>query len=147
MSQNNPEGVELAKELQELMRQLKEAVRVAREHPQTREFEHQIAKAVADLTAQIDRSIKKAQEDERLQKIGAQVKETAESFKASRAREEIEQGLARGVHGLNDQIRRAVQEAEKSPRETKSPEAESAPVEGEFRVIEPKPPEAGTPQG
>lgn len=109
----------LAQELRELGRQLQEAIRVAREHPQTKEFERQISKAVSDLSAQIDRAVQSATEDEHVKKAGEQVKQAAQSFKGSGATEDIERGLARGVRVLNEQLRRAIEEAEKATRESK----------------------------
>ena len=112
-----PQEVDLAQELRELGEQLKKAIRVARDHPQTKEFERQISQAVADLSVQIDRAVKSAQEDERVKKAGEQVKQAAQSVKESGAPEDIARGLAKGVQALNEQIRRAIEEAEKATRE------------------------------
>lgn len=115
MSDQTPEEIQLAQELRELGRQLKEAVRVAREHPQTREFERQVSQAVNDLGSEIDRAIKTAREDERVKNAQAQLRQTAQTFKEGKAQQQVEHGLAQGVRALNEQLRHAIQKAEATP--------------------------------
>jgi uncharacterized phage infection (PIP) family protein YhgE len=119
VSEQPPQEVDLAQELRELGEELKRAIRVARDHPQTKEFERQISQAVADLSAQIDHAVKSAKEDERIKKASEQVKQAAQSIKEGNAPDDISRGLAKGVHALNEQIRRAIEEAEKTTRENK----------------------------
>ncbi len=114
MDEQKPQPSDLGEELRELGRQLLEALRVAREHPQTREFEHQVSKAVADLGTELDRALKQAQNNEHIHKVGDQVKQTAQAIKASGAKEDVERGLAAGLRALNEQIAKAIAEAEKS---------------------------------
>ncbi len=133
MDEQKPEELSLAQELRELGRQIKEAVRVAREHPQTKEFERQVAQAVNQLSVDIDRAIRSAQRDEKVQKAGTQVKQAAQTFTASGAGQDIERGLAKGTRALNEQIRRAIAEAEKPAR---------APDLGEKPADQPPPPDA-----
>jgi hypothetical protein len=120
MSEQLPEGIDLAQELRELGRQLKEAIRVAREHPQTKEFERQVSQAVGELSAHIDRAVKTAKEDEHIRKAAEttedQVRRAAQTLKESGAKEDIARGLAKGLQALNEQIRRAIAEAEKTSR-------------------------------
>ncbi len=125
------EEFSLAQELRELGRQLMEAVRVAREHPQTKEFERQVTQAVNDLGVDIDRALHAAQRDEHVQKVGGQVRQAAQSFKESGAGQDIERGLAKGMRALNEQIRRAITEAEKQP---------PAPDQGEKPASQTPPP-------
>ncbi len=127
MDEHKPEEPSLAQELRELGRQLKEAIRVAREHPQTKEFERQVSQAVNDLSADIDRAVHSAQRDDHVQKVGGQVKQAAQSFKESGAGQDIERGLAKGMRALNEQIRRAITEAEKQPRATAVEEKPAEP--------------------
>ena len=117
MSEQPPQEVDLVRELRELGEQLKKAIQVARDHPQTKEFERQISQAVTDLGAHIDRALKSAASDERVKKAGEQVKQAAQSVKESGAPDDISRGLAKGVQALNEQIRRAIEEAEKATRE------------------------------
>jgi ABC-type amino acid transport substrate-binding protein len=119
MSEQPQPKVDLAQELRELGEQLKKAIRVARDHPQTKEFERQISQGVADLGAQIDRAIQNAKEDEHLKKASEQVQQAAQSVKESGAPDDLARGLAKGVHALNEQIRRAIEDAEKAARENK----------------------------
>ncbi len=116
MDEEKREQFDLAQELREFGRQLQEALRVAREHPQTREIEHQVSKAVADLGTELDRALKQAQTNEHIAKVGEQVKQTAQAIKASGAKEDVERGLAAGLRALNEQIARAIAEAEKSSK-------------------------------
>ena len=116
MSEPQPQEVDLAQELRELGEQLKKMIRVARDHPQMKEFERQISQAVADLSTQIDHAVTGAKEDERVKKAGEQVKQAAQSVKESGAPDDIARGLAKGVQALNEQIRRAIDEAEKVSR-------------------------------
>ncbi len=117
MSEQPPEELDLVRELHELGRQLKEAIRVAREHPQTKEFERQVAQAVNELSAQIDHAVKTAREHDQVRKAtdvaGEQVKQAAQTFKESGAKEDIERGIAKGLRALNEQISRAISDADK----------------------------------
>ena len=117
MSEQRPEELDLVRELHELGRQLKEAIRVAREHPPTKEFERQVSQAVNELSAHIDHAVKTAQENDRIRQAAdtaaQQVKQSAQAFKESGAKEDIERGLAKGLQALNDQIRRAIAEVDK----------------------------------
>lgn len=113
MSEPKRDEMELAQELRELGKQLQQMVRVAREHPQTREFEHRVAQAVGELSQQIDRAMRTAREDERLKQAGSQVKQTADALRESRAAEDIQRGLAKGLRVLNEQIARAIADADK----------------------------------
>lgn len=117
MDEERKTEVDLAQELRELGRQLKEAVRVAREHPQTKEFERQVSQAVTELGTQIDRALQSARDEEHLKRAGAQVKQTADALKESGFKEDLQRGLAKGVRVLNQQIARAVTEAEKGPHD------------------------------
>ena len=116
MSTQPPQETDLAQELRELGEQIKKAFSVAREHPQTKEFERQITQAVSDIEAEIQRAAKSVQEHEPVRKAGEQVKQTAQSFRESGATEDILRGIAKGVRALNEQIRRAIEEAEKTSR-------------------------------
>ncbi len=116
MDEEKREPFDLGQELRELGRQLQEALRVAREHPHTKEFEQQVSKAVKDLGVELDRALKSAQTNDQVHKVGEQVKQTAQAIQASGAKEDIERGLAAGLRALNEQIARAIAEAEKSSK-------------------------------
>lgn len=107
---------DLGEELRELGEQLKRMLRVAREHPKTKEMEQDIVQAINNLEAEIQRTFKAAQENESLKKAGDQVKQTAQSVKASGAVDDVARGIAKGVRALNEQIRKAIEEAEKTNR-------------------------------
>ncbi len=126
MDEQKPEESSLVQELRELGRQIKEAVRVAREHPQTKEFQRQVNQAVNQMSVDIDRAFHSAQRDEHVQKAGAQAKQAAQSFRESGTGQDIERGLAKGMRALNEQIRRAIVEAEKQPR---APGTEDKPAD------------------
>ncbi len=113
MSTQPPPEYDLAQELRELGEQLKRAFQVAREHPQTKEFERQVTQAVKDLSAEIDRAVKTAREDERVQQAETHARAAVQSVKEGSAKEDIEHGFAKGVRALNEQIRKAIEEAEK----------------------------------
>ncbi len=129
MSEPKRDEMELAQELRELGRQLQQMVRVAREHPQTREVEHRVAQAVGELSQQIDRALHTAREDERIKQAGSQVKQTTDAFKESHAAEDIQRGLAKGLRVLNEQIARAIAEAEKPSSTPPSAPPPPPPVE------------------
>lgn len=116
MSTPEPQEFDLAQELRELGEQIKRAFQVAREHPKTKEMEQDIVQAIRNLETEIQRVVKTAQENESLKRAGEQVKETAQSVKASGAPDDIARGIAKGVRALNEQIRKAIEEAEKSSR-------------------------------
>jgi ABC-type branched-subunit amino acid transport system substrate-binding protein len=120
MTEQQPQEFDLAQELRELGEQLKRAIQVARDHPQTKEFERQVTQAVNDLGAEIDRALKSAREDKRVKKAETHVKEAVQSIQEGGAKEDIERGLAKGVRALNEQIRKAIEEAEKASREQKT---------------------------
>lgn len=107
---------DLAQELRELGEQLKRAFQVAREHPQTKEFERQITQAVKDLSAEIERAVKTTRDDERVKQAETHVREAVQSVKEGGAKEDIERGFAKGVRALNEQIRKAIEDAEQAAR-------------------------------
>ncbi len=107
---------DLAQELRELGEQIKRAFQVARDHPKTKEMEQEIVQAIHNLETEIQRAVKSAQENESLKKAGEQVKQAAQSVKDTSAPDDIARGIAKGVHALNDQIRKAIEDAEKSSR-------------------------------
>ena len=110
MSAPEPQRVELAQELHELGEQIKKALLVARDHPKTKEVENQVTQALRDLSAEIERALK----SEPVKQASDQVKQTAQTVKQSGAVEDIASGIAKGVRALNDQIRKAIEEAEKT---------------------------------
>jgi hypothetical protein len=116
MSAQSPQEYDLAQELRELGEQLKRAFEVAREHPQTKEFERQVTQAVKDLGAEIDRALKTTREDERVKQAETHVREAVQSVKEGGAKEDIARGFAKGVRALNEQIRKAIEDAEKASR-------------------------------
>lgn len=116
MSTPEPQEFDLAQEWRELGEQIKRAFQVAREHPKTKAMEQDIVQAIRNLETEIQRVVKTAQENESLKRAGEQVKETAQSVKASGAPDDIARGIAKGVRVLNEQIRQAIEEAEKSSR-------------------------------
>jgi ABC-type branched-subunit amino acid transport system substrate-binding protein len=113
MSEQQPNPVDLGQELRDLGEQIQRAINVARNHPQTKEFERTITQAINDLGSQINHAMKSAREDERIKQAEAQVKQAAQSIKEGGAKDDIERGLAKGVRALNEQIRKAIEEAEK----------------------------------
>src|SRR5574340_558951 len=112
MDEQKSDELNLAQELRELGRQIQQAIRVAREHPQTKEFERQVTQAVNQLGADIDRALRSAQRDEKVQKASDQVRQAAQSIATSSAGQDIERGLAKGMRALNEQMRRAISDAE-----------------------------------
>jgi len=116
MSTSEPQEFDLAHELRELGEQVKRALQVAREHPKTKEMEQDIVQAIRNLETEIQRVVKTAQENESLKKAGEQVKQAAQSVQGSGAPDDIARGIAKGVRVLNEQIRKAIEEAEKSSR-------------------------------
>ena len=117
MSTPPSQEYDLAQELRELGEQLKRAFQVAREHPQTKEFERQVMQAVKDLSTEIDRAIKATRDDERIKKAETHVREAVQSVKDGGAKEDIERGFAKGVRALNEQIRKAIEDVEKGARQ------------------------------
>ena len=116
MSTQPPQEFDLETELHELGEQIKRAFQVAREHPKTRDLEHQVAQAVADMQVEVKRAVDSARANEQLKKTGEQVKQAAQSLKESGAPDDIARGIAKGVRALNDQIRKAIEDAEESSR-------------------------------
>ncbi len=122
MSTQQPEETDLAQELRELGQQLKRAIGVAAQYRKTKEFEQKIAQAAQELTAQIDRVVKAAKDRatvDPIKRAGERVKETAQAFKESGVKEDFERGLAKSVRLLNEQIRRAIEEAERAEHANK----------------------------
>ncbi len=117
MSEEKPQEFDLAKELNQLGEQLKTLVQVARDHPQTQEFQRQVKQAVHDLGESIDHAITTAKQDERVKQAEEHVKQAAQSIKEGGAKEDIERGLAKGVRALNEQIQRVIADAQKPPEQ------------------------------
>lgn len=116
MSAQPPSESDLTQELRELGEQIKRAFVVAREHPKTKEFEQQVVKAINDLEVELQRAAKSAGENASVKQAGDQVKHVAQSVKESGAAEDVLRGIAKGMRALNEQIRKAIEDTEKSSR-------------------------------
>jgi phage tail tape-measure protein len=118
MSEQQSQEIDLAQELRDLGERIKTLLQVARDHPRTKEFESQVSQAMKDLGENVDRAIKSAKDDAHVKNVGAQVKQAADSFKQSGAAEDLARGLAKGVRALNEQMQRAIDDANKpTPKE------------------------------
>ncbi|MCL4396274.1 MAG: hypothetical protein M1482_15990 [Chloroflexi bacterium] len=114
MSEPEPHEYDLIQELRDLGEQLKEIVRVAREHPHTKELERQISEAVHVMGDQFDQALNSAAHEDHVKRAGEQIKQVTQSIKESGAPDEISRGLAKGVRALNDEMRRAIRQADKT---------------------------------
>ncbi len=113
MSAQPPHEYDLSQELHDLGEQLKRALQAARDHPQTRELERQIAQAVKDLSTEIERGLRAAREDALVKQAESQMRQVVQSLQEGSAKEDIERGLAKGVRALNEQIRKIVENIER----------------------------------
>ncbi|MBI5304082.1 MAG: hypothetical protein HY868_18245 [Chloroflexi bacterium] len=113
MSEEKPPEFDLTQELQQLGERLKTLLRVARDHPQTQDFERQVKQAMRDLGDHVDRAMASAKQDERVKSAEEHIKQAAQSIKDGGAKEDIERGLAKGVRALNEQIQRVIEDAQK----------------------------------
>ena len=114
MSTNQPPEADISQELRELGELFKRAVRVAREHPNFKEFEQKISHAVTDLGARIDAAAQSAKEP--LHNIGTQFKQSAQAYKETGAPEDFARGIAKSVRLVNEQIRQAIEEMEQKSK-------------------------------
>lgn len=112
MNTTPPQDANIAQELRELGELFKRAVQAAREHPNVKDFDQKISQAMNDLGAQIDSAAQSAQEP--LKNVGAHVKQAAQAYKDTGAPEDFARGIAKSVRLLNEQIRKAIEELEKS---------------------------------
>ncbi len=114
MSQQQPSDADLSQELRELGELFKRAVRLAREHPQIKDFDQKISQAVSNLGARIDSAAQSAKEP--IKNVGAQVKQAAQAYKETGAPEDFARGIAKSVRLVNEQIRKAIDEMEKGTK-------------------------------
>ena len=115
MSAQQSQDAELSQELRELGELFKRAVRVARGHPNVKDFDQKITQAMSDLSARIDQVTKSATSP--LKNVGAQVKQAAQAYKETGAPDDFARGIAKSMRLLNEQIRKAIDEMEKdAPR-------------------------------
>ena len=118
---DNTNDLRLADELREMGQQLKELIKATSEHPKTKEIEEKITQAVRDMGEQIDRAVergKASEQGQRAQAAGEELGQTAQRWKEGGARDDLERGLAKSVHVLSEQIRRAVEALRKETPES-----------------------------
>lgn len=114
MSTSPSQDTDIAQELRELGELFKRAVRAAREHPNIKDFDQKISRAINDLGTQIDAAAHSAQGP--IKNVGSAVKQAAQTYKESGAPDDIARGVAKSVRLLNEQIRKAIEELEKSSK-------------------------------
>jgi hypothetical protein len=114
MSSTEPMGGEnktsesvLADEVREFGRQLSAVIRSVRESPRAREIEQQVTQAMRDVEKQVNEALGTAREKTQAQDIKETIKGTA-----TMAADEMQRGLAKGLHALNERMAKALHDAE-----------------------------------
>ncbi len=99
----------LSEEFREFGRQLTLLLKTMRESPQARQFESQMTQALRDMERQVNEALNTARQRTQTQDWKDTIKGAATT-----AADETQRGLARGLHVLNQQMAKTVQETEKN---------------------------------
>lgn len=104
-----PTDPKLSDELREFGKQFEALLRIARTSPRRKEIESQLTAAWRDVEKGINSTL------DALKEKSPELKETL-SGAAATAVEELQSGLARALHGLNQWLAKTIQEAEEARR-------------------------------
>lgn len=99
--------VSLEQELRELGKQIQALLFTVRSDPRTKEIEVQVTSAMRDAERQVAEALSTLRKEFEAGKVQEKVKGTAAG-----TAEQMETGLARGLHGINQRMAKFVQETE-----------------------------------
>lgn len=114
----------LAGELRELGKQIQAMLSTVRADPRAKEVELQVTNAMRDAEKQVAEALSTLRREMESGRVKDQLKGTAGT-----AAEQVETGLARGLHGMNERIAKFVQESEQTRKQREATRAQ-APASG-----------------
>lgn len=140
-----PQG-DLGSELRELGQQLEQAVRSALESDRAKQVQSDIASGMKEIGAQIQHAMKALQDNPKVQELVQKGEQAVGQAQQSKAVQDLQETLARGLAMLNEQLSGFVSRVrqEPGPGATTTPPAGSAtpaagdaPATGETTRLDP----------
>lgn len=95
---------DLGSELRELGQQIEQAIRGALASDRARQLQADVASGLKEIGAQVQHAVKAIQEDPRVQELADKGQQTVAKARESKAAQDLQDSLARGIAQLNDQL-------------------------------------------
>lgn len=146
---NQSQHGDLGSELRELGQQLEQAVRSALESDRARQVQADIASGMKEIGAQLQTAMKAIQDNPRVQHFVQRGEQAVDQAQHSKAAQDLQDSLARGIAMLNEQlsgfVTRLNQEGTTPPSSSATPssssgattDTSSSPATGETTRLDP----------
>lgn len=95
---------DLGAELRELGQQIEQAIRGALASDRARQLQNDVASGLKEIGTQVQHAVKAIQEDPRVQELADKGQQTVAKARESKAAQDLQESLARGIAQLNDQL-------------------------------------------
>jgi BMFP domain-containing protein YqiC len=134
--QKNQQPSDLAGELRELGQQLEQAVRTTLESERAKQVQADIAAGMKEIGAQLQHAMRAIQENPQFQNLVHKGEQAVGQAQQSKAAQDLQDSLSRGVAMLNDQIAGFITRLRQGDGST-PPAGDSAPATGETTRLDP----------
>lgn len=127
---------DLGTELRELGQQLEQAIRGALASDRARQLQNDVASGLKEISAQVQHAVKAIQEDPRVQELADKGQQTVAKARESKAAQDLQEALARGIAQLNDQLAGFVTKL-RAESDGTAASADTTPTTGETTRLDP----------
>lgn len=130
--QSQQPGADLASELRELGQQLETAVRTAIQSDKAKQIQQDVASGMKEIGVQLQAAFKAIQENPRVHQFVERGEQAVNQAQHSKAAQDFQETLSRGVAQLNDQLAAFVARMRQPEGEAPAdaPPADAPPAEG-----------------
>lgn len=139
-NQPQPPAGDLASELRELGQQLETALRSAIQSDKARQVQQDVSSGMKEIGTQLQAAFKAIQENPRVQQFVERGEQAVSQAQHSKAAQDFQETLSRGVAQLNDQLAAFVarmRQPDAEPPADAPPAEGSAPATGETTRLDP----------
>lgn len=134
--QSQPASSDLANELRELGQQIEQAVRGALESDRAKQVQADIASGMKEIGAQLQHTFKVIQDNPQVQQLVQRGEQAVGQAQHSKAAQDFQETLARGVAMLNEQLAGFVTRLRQAEGST-TPPADDSAATGETTRLDP----------
>jgi molecular chaperone GrpE (heat shock protein) len=121
-----PQSNDLASELRELGQQIEQAVRGALETDRAKQVQSDIAAGMREIGAQLQHTVKAIQESPQVQQLVQRGEQAVSQAQQSKAAQDFQESLARGVALLNEQLANFVTRLRQPDSDASTPPADAS---------------------
>ena len=131
MSEEKKDNRDLAEELRELGEQVEKLVRSSLASERAKELRNDIAKGMQEIGTQMQSAIKTIGDNPKVQEFAERGQQAVDQARESKAMQDFQEALARGIAQLNEQL------SNFASRVTQSPSSDSEPNTGATTRLDP----------